>query len=137
LQAPSLSYADAWRQLNGVSHKLSVADHDVRAAEDSVDAVWTLHRPIVALAAQALEYQKTTTLNLTGAKQAFGSATDNFLNTLPNTFPPEFQDIVNQVTGDVQQAVPGLLATVPDQLRLKTACLKRDARSRFRPRAGR
>ena len=118
--ATSLSYTDAWRQLNQVSHKLRAADHEVRAAKDSVDAVRTLHRPIVALSAQGIEYQKTININLGGAKQAFGSATDNFLNTLPAGFPPEFQDIVSQVTGEVQQAVPSLLASVPDQLRLKT-----------------
>jgi outer membrane protein TolC len=118
--SPSLSYTAAWRQLNGVSHKLKAADHEVRAARNSVDAVRTLHRPIVALSAQALEYQKTTSINLSGPKQAFGSATDNFLNTLPNAFPPEFQDIVDQVTGKVEQAVPGLLATIPDSLNLKT-----------------
>jgi outer membrane protein TolC len=39
---------------------------------------------------------------------------------LPNAFPPEFQDIVDQVTGKVEQAVPGILATVPDSLKLKT-----------------
>jgi len=116
----TFSYTDALRQLNGVSHKLKASGHEVRAAKDNVDALKSLHRPIVALSAQVLEYQKTTSLDLGGVKQGFGSATSNFLNTLPNAFPPEFQDVVNQVTGKIEQAIPGLLATVPDSLKLKT-----------------
>jgi outer membrane protein TolC len=118
--APSVSYTAAWRQLNGVSHKLKAADHEVLAAKDSVDAVRTLHRPIVSLSAQVLAYQKTLSVDLAGPKQALGSATSDFLNELPNSFPPEFQDIVNQVTGKIEQAVPGLLSTIPDSLKLKT-----------------
>jgi outer membrane protein TolC len=116
----AVSYVDALRQLNGVSHKLKAANHEVRAAEDGVDAVKSLRRPIVSVSAQVLEYQKTLSIDLAGPKQALGSSESQFLNDLPNDFPPEFQSIVSQVTGRIEQAIPGLLAQIPDSLTQKT-----------------
>src|SRR5258705_2836002 len=74
----SLSFVGAWRQLTGVSHKLKAAEHEVRASKDSVDAVRTLHRPIVSLSAQALKYQKTLSVDLSGVKQGLTSSTSDF-----------------------------------------------------------
>lgn len=116
----SLSFVQAWRQLAGVSHQLKAAEHEVRASKDSVDALKTLHRPIVSLSAQALKYQKTLSVDLTGPKQDLTSATTDFLNDLPNSFPPEFQGVVSEATGKIEQAVPGLLSTIPDSLKLQT-----------------
>jgi len=119
LSATSLSYTDAWRRLSEVSHTLRAADHDVRASKYSVDAVRTLHRPIVSVAAQVIEYQKTISVDLSGPKQGLTSATNEFLGQLPNSFPPEFQGIVNEVNGKIEQAVPGLLSTIPDNLKFQ------------------
>jgi outer membrane protein TolC len=116
----AISYTDALQQLTGVSHRLRAADHEVRASKDSVDAVKSLRRPIVSLSAQVIEFQKTLSVSLAGPKQALMSSENQFLNDLPNSFPPEFQGIVNQVTGRIEQAIPGLLGQIPDSLTQKT-----------------
>jgi outer membrane protein TolC len=118
--AVAISYSNAWRQLTGVSHKLRAADHEVRASKDSVDAVRSLRRPIVSLSASVVEFQKTLSVNIAGPKQALTSSESQFLNDLPNSFPPEFQSIVSQVTGKIEQAIPGLLGQIPDSLTEKT-----------------
>ncbi|WBO24266.1 TolC family protein [Sphingomonas abietis] len=114
--AIAISFDAAASRLDSVSHALSGAGHEVKAADDTADALKTLHRPVVTVSAQYLEYQKTLSLDLSGAKSDVTSATDSFLGDLPTQFPSAFQQIVGEVVGRVQQALPGLLSALPNSL---------------------
>lgn len=113
----AISFDAAASRLDNVSHALSGAGHEVKAAEDTADALKALNRPVITASAQYLEYQKTLSLDLSGAKSDAASATDSFLSGLPSQFAPAFQQIVGEVAGRVEQALPGLLSAIPDTLR--------------------
>jgi len=112
----AISYEAAIQRLDRVSGALSSSSHDVHAAQDTADALKTLNRPIVSVSAQYLEYQKTLSLDLSGAKSDAASVTSSFLSALPGSFPAGYQEIVSQVTGRISQALPGLLSAIPDTL---------------------
>ncbi|MEG3175934.1 TolC family protein [Sphingomonas sp. RB3P16] len=123
----AMSFDAASQTLSRGSRALSGADHQVRAAQATADSLKALSRPVVSASASFVEYQKTLSLDLSGAKNGVTSATSDFLAGLPGQFPPGFQEIVSQVTQRVGTALPGLLSAIPDTLRLQT----RD--SAFRP----
>lgn len=112
----AISFEDARAQLYRVSPALSSAGHEVRASEEQEAALRTLNRPIVGASATVIEYQKSLSVDLTGQKDSFTSSADEFLDGLPGQFPPEFADIVQRVTGRIEQALPGLLSIFPDEL---------------------
>ncbi len=123
----AMSFDAASALLDHVSRGLSAADHEARAAQAMADSLKALHRPVVTASASFIEYQKTLSLDLSGAKNDVSNATIDFLTGLPNQFPPGFQEIVGEVTRRFGAALPGLLSAIPETLRLQT----RD--SSFRP----
>jgi outer membrane protein TolC len=122
-----MSFEAASQTLDKGSRGLSAADHETRAAQETADALKALRRPVVSASASFIEYQKTLSVDLSGAKDGVSSATGDFLAGLPGQFPPGFREIASTVTQRVGAALPGLLAAIPDTLRLQT----RD--SSFRP----
>ncbi len=123
----TMSFEAASQALGKGSRGLSAADHETRAAQATADSLKALRRPVVSASASFIEYQKTLSIDLSGAKNDVSGATSDFLAGLPGQFPPGFQEIVSEVTQRVGTALPGLLSAIPDTLRLQT----RD--SSFRP----
>jgi len=115
-QPVALTFAGAEARYETRSAALSGADHATAAARETAAAVATLHRPIVTASAQYLEYQKTLSVDLTGPKRDALDNTQQFLDGLPGTLPPAFQDIAAQITGKLAQALPGLFSAIPDSL---------------------
>ncbi len=95
------------------------SDLALLAAENTAAALDNLNRPTVTAAASVIGYRKTLSVDLTGTKQAVSADTARFLDGLPGGFPPEFSAIVNTVAGRIQDALPGLLAPIPDELRYR------------------
>lgn len=92
----------------------SAARHQATSAELTAQSLRTLRRPTVNVSAQLVTYQKTLSVDLSGIK---GKATQDFqsyLDGLPGQFPTDLQGIVQMVTQRVDQALPGLLAPIPD-----------------------
>lgn len=112
----AISFDAARERLARVSPSLSGAGHEVRASEEQAAALKALNRPVVSASASVIEYQKSLSVDLTGEKNAFANATSDYLDGLPGQFPPEFAGIVQQVTGRIEQALPGLLSLIPDTL---------------------
>ncbi|MFC3580255.1 TolC family protein [Sphingomonas hylomeconis] len=112
----AMSFEAAVRRLETTSPALSGASHAERAARETAAAVATLRRPLVTASAQYLEFQKTLSVDLTGAKQSALGDTQDFLSGLPGTLPPAFQDIATDVTNRLSQALPGLFSAIPDSL---------------------
>lgn len=112
----AISFEGAQARYDNRSPALSGADHGIAAAQQAEAAVATLHRPIVTASAQYLEYQKTLSIDLTGPKQDALGNSQQFLDGLPATLPPAFQDIAAQITGKLSQALPGLFSAIPDSL---------------------
>ncbi|MFA7587689.1 MAG: TolC family protein [Novosphingobium sp.] len=92
------------------------ADLSLTAAEDNAAALDNLYRPTVTTAASIISYQKTLSVDLSGAKADIAQQTGQFLAGLPDQFPPEFSALVAAVAGRIENALPGLLAPLPDQL---------------------
>jgi len=115
----AISFDAARLRLKDVSPTLKGADLDVRASEEQEAALRTLHRPLVSASASVITYQKSLSIDLTGQKNSFDSAANAFLDGLPGQFPG-FEGIVQQVTGRIEQALPGLLGLIPDELDFRT-----------------
>lgn len=111
-----LSFDAARRQLDKVSSALGAASEDVTAAEAMAHSLKALNRPLVSTSVSVITYQKTLSVDLTGQKDSFSTSANEFLSGLPGQFPAEFSSIVEQVTGRVSQALPGLLSAIPDEL---------------------
>ena len=116
----AMSFEAASQALGKGSRALSAADHEVRAAQATADALKALRRPVVSASASVVEYQKTLAIDLSGSKSDLTGATTDFLAGLPGQFPPGFQEIVSQVTQRVGAALPGLVSAIPDTLRFQT-----------------
>lgn len=116
----AMSFEAASQTLTQGSRALSAANHETRAAQAMADSLKALRRPVVSASASFVEYQKTLSLDLSGAKNDVAGATYDFLGGLPGQFPAGFQEIVAQVTQRVGTALPGLLSAIPDTLRLQT-----------------
>ncbi|MGL4542790.1 MAG: TolC family protein [Polymorphobacter sp.] len=115
-----LSYADAQARFERASGALGAAAADVSASELEAASLNTLGRPVIGVSAQVIEYQKTLGLDLTGTREAAGSAINSLLGSLPGQFPPEFGSIVSQVTDKIGAALPGVLGVIPDTLRFQS-----------------
>ncbi|WP_395327714.1 TolC family protein [Novosphingobium sp. BL-8H] len=111
-----LSFDAARRRLDKVSSALGAASDDVTAAEAMAHSLKALNRPLVSTSVSVITYQKTLSVDLTGQKDSFSNSANEFLSGLPGQFPAEFSSIVEQVTGRVSQALPGLLSVIPDEL---------------------
>ncbi|WP_288937564.1 TolC family protein [uncultured Sphingomonas sp.] len=116
VQEPSLTYAAARARMESSSPSLASAEHAVAAAREAAATTRTLHRPTVTASAQVLEYQKTLAVDLSDARSNALGATQDFLVGLPNSLPPAFQQIANEVVGRIDRALPGLFALIPDSL---------------------
>ncbi|WP_191229251.1 TolC family protein [Aurantiacibacter xanthus] len=92
------------------------ADLSLSAAEDNAAALDNLYRPTVTAAASVIAYQKTLSVDLSGAKADVMQQTGQFLAGLPGQFPPEFSALVSAVAGRIESALPGLIGQLPDQL---------------------
>jgi outer membrane protein TolC len=92
------------------------ADLSLAAAESQAAALDNLYRPTVTASASVIAYQKSLSVDLTGAKADVAQQTGRFLAGLPGQFPPEFSALVAEVAGRVENALPGLLTPLPDQL---------------------
>ena len=75
-----------------------------------------LNQPLVSTSVSVITYQKSLSVDLSGQKDSFSNSANEYLSGLPGEFPPEFSSIVQQVTGRVSQALPGLLSAIPDEL---------------------
>ena len=114
--AVPLTFNAAVRRLDQVSSALGAASEEVKAAESTAHALKALNRPLVSASVSAIVYQKSLSLDVSGQKDSFSNAAGEFLDGLPGEFPPEFASIVEQVTGKVSQALPGLMSAIPDEL---------------------
>lgn len=112
----SLSFDAARRRLDQVSSALGASSEDVKAAESMAHSLKALNRPLVSTSVSVITYQKSLSVDLTGQKDSFSNSANEYLSGLPGEFPPEFSSIVQQVTGRVSQALPGLLSAIPDEL---------------------
>lgn len=115
----ALSFDAARARLDTVSPTLKGAALDVRASEEQEASLRPLNRPLVSASASVITYQKSLSIDLTGQKNSFDSAAGDFLDGLPAQFPG-FEGVVQQVTGRIEQALPGLLGLIPDQLDFRT-----------------
>ena len=93
----------------------AAADADLRAAEHQAKAVAHLYRPTVTASASVVAYEKSLSIDLTGPKDQFVGDAQSYLAGLPDQFPPAYADIAAMVAGRIGQALPGLLAPIPDQ----------------------
>lgn len=114
--AETLSFDAARQRLDRVSSALGAASDELSAAESTAHALKALNRPVVSGSVSVISYQKSLSVDLTGQKDSFSNAAGQFLEGLPGEFPPEFSGIVQQVTGRVSEALPGLLSQLPDEL---------------------
>ncbi len=112
----ALSFSAASERLTRTSPALSGADHASTAAREGEAALKALHRPIVTVSAQYIEYQKTFSLDVGGVKQAGQEAVTNYLDTLPDSVAPPFQQVAAEIAARLSQALPGLYAQIPDTL---------------------
>lgn len=115
LAQTTLDYRSAEAAMARQPSSASAAEADVRAAEHQAAATANPYRPTVTLSASVIAYEKSLNVDLTGPKERFVTDANGYLTALPSQFPPGFSDIVALVAGRVSQAVPGLLAPIPDQ----------------------
>lgn len=112
----ALSFDAARQRLDRVSSALGAASDELSAAESTAHALKALNRPVVSSSVSVIAYQKSLSVDLTGQKDSFSNAAGQFLEGLPGEFPAEFSGIVQQVTGRIGEALPGLLSQIPDEL---------------------
>ncbi len=106
--------------LSKSSDALSGASAEVRAARDQADSLKTLHRPVVSIDAQVLDYQKTLNLDLGGLKNQAEGAASGALGAINATGVPGVpSDVVSAVTSKVQAALPSIFASIPDSVSLR------------------
>ena len=119
LAQSGMSYEAAQVAMSAHSPGAEAAALEVEAAEDQAKALSSLYRPTVIASASVIAYQKTLSVDLSDTKQRILEDTGQFLDTLPDQFPQAFTSIVNLVSGRIEEAVPGLLAPLPDELRYR------------------
>ncbi|WP_417611139.1 TolC family protein [Parasphingorhabdus sp.] len=123
---PTVSFAQSGMSYEAAQLAMSAHDPgaeaaalEVEAAEDQAEALSTLYRPTVIASASVIAYEKTLSVDLSDTKQRILDETGQFLDTLPDQFPPAFTSIVSLVSGRIEEAIPGLLAPLPDELRYR------------------
>lgn len=112
----SLSFEQARMAMAVRPQGSTASEADLRAAEHQANAVRNLHRPTVIASVSALVYEKTLVVDTRPAKQQLIEGANDYLHTLPGQFPPEFSSIAALVAGRVEQAIPGLMAPIADEL---------------------
>ena len=117
-----LSFDAALARLDDASPGLSGEDHAVRASELIADATRSLRRPVVSASASVIAYQKTLSVDLTGAKDNAATGAADFLSQLPGNFPVGLQQIVGQVVQRVGGALPTIFGAIPDTLQSGRVC---------------
>lgn len=115
-----LSFDAALARLDDASPGLSGEDHAVRASELIADATRSLRRPVVSASASVIAYQKTLSVDLTGARDNAATGAADFLSQLPGNFPIGLQQIVGQVVQRVGAALPTIFGAIPDSLQYQT-----------------
>ncbi|MBB4097972.1 TolC family protein [Sphingomonas kyeonggiensis] len=115
-QEVALSFDAADRRLRETSASLEAADHSVTAARETRASVKTLRRPVVNISAQYIEYQKSLSLDLTATKQAAATSAQDLIDGLPGSVPAPYQEVAAEIGNRLSQALPGLLAAIPDTL---------------------
>lgn len=113
---PGISYEAARVAAQAHAPAREAADLSLAAAEDQAAALDNLYRPTITASASAIAYQKSLSVDLTGAKADVARQAGQFLDGLPGQFPPEFSAVVAAVAGRVESALPDLLGPLPDQL---------------------
>jgi outer membrane protein TolC len=127
-EAPqAVTFEEARQRLTSLSDALGAAEANLRASESDAAATGALRRPFISLDAQWLQYQKTLELSLDPAKAQAQSAADQFIAGLPGLLPNVPPALVEQISGRLEQAIPGLLAGIPSSVTFK------DERSLFHP----
>ena len=116
---PGLSFDAALARLDDASPGLSGEDHAVRASELIADATRSLRRPVVSASASVIAYQKTLSVDLTGARDNAATGAADFLSQLPGNFPVGLQQIVGQVVQRVGAALPTIFGAIPDTLNIR------------------
>ena len=111
----ALDYRTAEAAMAKTPAGTAAADADLRAAEHQAKAVAHLYRPIVTASASVIAYEKSLSIALIGPKNQFVGDAQSYLAGLPGQFPPAYADIAAMVAGRIGQALPGLLAPIPDQ----------------------
>lgn len=115
LAQTALDYRTAEAAMAKTPAGTAAADADLRAAEHQSKAVAHLYRPTVTASASVVAYEKSLSIDLTGPKDQFVGDAQSYLAGLPDQFPPAYADIAAMVAGRIGQALPGLLAPIPDQ----------------------
>lgn len=115
LAQTALDYRTAEAAMAKTPAGTAAADADLRAAEHQAKAVAHLYRPTVTASASVVAYEKSLSIDLTGPKDQFVGDAQSYLAGLPDQFPPAYADIAAMVAGRIGQALPGLLAPIPDQ----------------------
>lgn len=115
LAQTALDYRTAETAMEATPAGSVAAEADLRAAEHQAKAVAHLYRPTVIASASVIAYEKSLSLDLTGPKEQFLDGAHNYLGGLPGQYPPVYADIVALIAGRIGQALPGLLAPIPDQ----------------------
>lgn len=115
LAQTALDYRTAETAMEATPAGTVVAEADLRAAEHEAKAVAHLYRPTVIASASVIAYEKSLSLDLTGPKEQILDGAQSYLGGLPGQYPPVYADIVALIAGRIGQALPGLLAPIPDQ----------------------
>lgn len=115
LAQATLDYRAAEMAMQATPAGGAAAEADVRAAEHQAKAVEHLYRPTITASASVIAYEKSLSLDLTEPKEQFLGDAQSYLGGLPGQYPPVYADIVALIAGRIGQALPGLLAPIPDQ----------------------
>ncbi|WP_265571042.1 TolC family protein [Sphingomicrobium nitratireducens] len=112
----AISWAQAERLQAASAPLAAAADHEANAAELTARSLDTLRRPSVTLSAQAVAYEKTLSVDLSGVRERTADRFGPYLDGLPGQFPSDLQGIAAQVASRIDAALPGLLGAIPDTL---------------------
>ena len=116
----AFSFEQAKQRMGQVSPLLKASQSKLRAGEDDMASLKHLNYPSVSLSATAFEYQKTINVDLKDIRNNVVDTATDYLGNLPASFPPSYQDIVSQVTGQISAALPGLSSLIPDNYKFQT-----------------
>lgn len=115
-QETPLSFDAADRRLGRTSGALEGAEYSAVAADETRKAVATLGRPVVSVAAQYMEYQKSLSIDISATKQAAAGSAQSLIDGIPGSVPAPYQEIASDISNRLSQALPGLFASIPDTL---------------------
>ncbi|MFZ3483347.1 TolC family protein [Sphingomonas sp. 3-13AW] len=111
-----MSFDAAVERSNKVAPAVVAARHSENAARLTEKSLSSLNRPIVTVSAQYLEYEKTLSVDLSGPRQETLDQTRAFLDGIPGSVSPQFQEIAADIVGRISEALPGLFAALPSEL---------------------